>query len=114
MPEYREEPTIAAAHALHLSEVCARWGVSAEDLFAGTGLVADELTDPKARVTVPMLEQLAARAGEPGIAFYLGLQVPVSAHGYVGFAAMASPTLGEALEVAVRFAPTRTDAIALR
>jgi AraC-like DNA-binding protein len=69
-------------------------------------------------VSIAALEQLATRAaaltGEPGLGFYLGLQVPVSSHGFVGFAAMASPTLGEALDVAVRFAPTRTNAIALR
>jgi AraC-like DNA-binding protein len=118
MPEHREEPSIAAAHALHLADLVTRWGVTAEDLFAGTGLDAEALVDPKARVSVAALEQLATRAtaltGEPGLGFYLGLQVPISSHGYVGFAAMASSTLGDALDVAVRFAPTRTNAIAFR
>ena len=38
----------------------------------------------------------------------------VSAHGYLGFAAMASPNLRAALELATRFAPTRTTALGLR
>src|SRR5579871_2848209 len=104
MPEFREEPSIAAAHVLHLSELCARWGVRGEEIFQGTGLDAAALTDPRARVSIPVLGALATRAaaltGEPGIGFYLGVSVPISSHGYVGFAAMASPTLGDALDVA--------------
>jgi AraC-like DNA-binding protein len=38
----------------------------------------------------------------------------ISSHGYLGFAAMASSTVGDALEVACRFAPTRTTALELR
>src|ERR1700733_8293201 len=118
MPEFHEEPYLAAAHALHLAELCTRWGVRADELFEGTGLDVEALSEPRARVSIPALERLATRAAaltaEPGLGFYLGLQVPVSAHGFVGFAAMASPTVGDALDVAVRFAPTRTSACALR
>ena len=116
MPEPTEAPSIAAAHALHLAELVARWGVSAEQLFEGTGVDAAALSDPRARVGVPVLETLATRAvaltGEPGLGFTLGVRMRISSHGYLGFAAMASPTLGDALDLAVRFAPTRTDAVA--
>jgi AraC-like DNA-binding protein len=37
----------------------------------------------------------------------------ISAHGYLGFAAMTAPTVREALAVAIRFAPTRTNALTL-
>lgn len=113
-----EQPSIPAAHALHLAELVARWGVADGDLFAG--LVSDvaALSDPKARLAIPTVGALVTRAkaltGEPGLGFYMGLQMRISAHGYLGFAAMASSTLGEALEIAVRFAPTRTNALALR
>jgi AraC-like DNA-binding protein len=118
MQELAEQPTIAAAHALHLADLVTRWGVTAEDLFAGTGLSVEGISDPRARLSIAALEQLAVRAaaltGEPGLGFCLGLQVPVSSYGFVGFAAMASPTLGDAIDVAVRFTPTRTSAFALR
>jgi AraC-like DNA-binding protein len=42
------------------------------------------------------------------------MQMRISAHGWLGFAAMTSSSVREALELAVRFAPTRTPAIALR
>ncbi|MFT3774382.1 MAG: AraC family transcriptional regulator [Minicystis sp.] len=118
MAKHAEERWMAAAHALQIAELSARWGVGAEDLFAGLALDVESLSDPRLRLPLSLVEQLAARAkaltGEPGLGFYLGLSMRVSSHGYLGFAAMASPTVRDALDVAVRFAPTRTDAIALR
>src|SRR5262245_49835608 len=114
----REEASIPAVHALHLAELAARWGVRSAELFEGLGIDAAKAADPRGRVSIPTVEALLTRAkvltGEPGLGFYLGLQMRVSAHGYLGFAAMASSTAGEALEMAVRFTPTRTNAIALR
>jgi AraC-like DNA-binding protein len=48
---------------------------------------------------------------EPGLAFLLGRQMRLSWHGFLGFAAMTASTLREALELAERYARTRTDAI---
>ncbi len=118
MSDRSAEPTIAAGYALHLASLVARWGVTQEELFAGLGLDGEAVTDPRRRITIAVLGELAARAkamtGEPGLGFHLGLSMRASSFGYLGFAAMASRTLGEALEMAVRFTPTRTDAIALR
>lgn len=89
--------------------------VSPGDLFAGLGLSEEALADPNGKLAIPIVEKLVARAcalsGEPGIGFYLGLKMRISAHGSLGFAAMTSGTVREALEVAVRFAPTRTNAL---
>jgi AraC-like DNA-binding protein len=103
---------------MHLAELVERWGVEPARMLHGTGLDEATLADPKARITVPVLEELATRAkaltGEPGLGFYLGLSMRASSHGFVGLAAMASGTVREALDLAVRFGPTRTDVIALR
>ncbi|MDB4998658.1 MAG: Transcriptional regulator, AraC family protein [Myxococcaceae bacterium] len=110
--------SIPAVHALHLAELVARWNVTPEELFAGLDLDDAVLAEPMRRLPMPVIEELVARArrltGEPGLGFYLGLQMRVSSHGYHGFAAMSSSTAGAALELAVRFAPTRTSALALR
>lgn len=112
------EPSLPAVHALHLAEVVTRWEVSQEELFAGLGLSEESLAEPNARLSIATVERLVERAraltGEPGLGFYLGLKMRISAHGSLGFAAMTSGTVREALEVAVRFAPTRTDALALQ
>lgn len=114
----REECSIPAVHALHLAELIGRWGVTADELFAGLGIQKEALTDPAQRISIPVVEELVARAraltGEPGLGFYLGLQMRISSHGYLGFAAMASSTVGDALELACRFAPTRSTAVGLR
>lgn len=113
----REECSIPAIHALHLAELIGRWGVTADELFAGLGVQKEALADPAQRISIPVVEDLVTRAraltGEPGLGFYLGLQMRISSHGYLGFAAMASSTVGEALELACRFAPTRTTALGL-
>jgi AraC-like DNA-binding protein len=109
---------IPAVHALHLADVAERFGADRKALFAG--LVQDEaaLADPRERISARTVEALIERARamthEPGLGFSLGLQMRISAHGYLGFAAMVASTLRGALEVAARFAPTRTDAFALR
>jgi AraC-like DNA-binding protein len=112
------DPTIGAALARQIVDLVGRWGVSAADLLAGLDLDLAAVSDPHRRLSVAAFDRLAARAkaltGEPGLGFHLGLDARVSAYGYLGFAALASPTLGEALELAVRFSPTRTDALSLR
>lgn len=113
-----EEHSLPAVHALHIAELAARWDVAQVDLFAELGLDADALADPDARVSVRDFERLVTRAraltGEPALGLFLGLHMRVSAHGYLGFAAMTAPTARAAIELACRFAPTRTRALALR
>ncbi|MCC6994067.1 MAG: AraC family transcriptional regulator [Deltaproteobacteria bacterium] len=110
--------SIPAVHALHLVELVRRWEVSPEELLAPLGLRLEALADPGARMPVRVVEALVGQArrltGEPGLGFFLGLQMRVSSHGYLGFAAMTSATVRDALEIAVRFAPTRTGALTLR
>jgi AraC-like DNA-binding protein len=108
--------SLPAVHALHLAELLERWGIARGKLL--DGIVAEEaLVDPAARLSVSDVERLVARAreisGEQALGLFLGLQMRVSAHGYLGFAAMAASTVREAIELAARFAPTRTTALSL-
>jgi AraC-like DNA-binding protein len=110
--------TVAAVYALQLAEVAQRLGVTSAQLFSGFDLSEDTLTAPGAVMPVETFGQLVERAriltSEPGLAIILGLQERVSAHGFLGFAAMTSATLREAIQLAVQFAPTRSNAITLR
>jgi AraC-like DNA-binding protein len=107
-----------AVHTLQLIDVVARWNVTAEELLSPLGLSREAVTDPAVRLSLPVIQQLVARAraltGEPGLGFYLGLQMRISSLGYLGFAAMTAATLREAIEIGVRYAPTRTAAVGLR
>jgi AraC-like DNA-binding protein len=112
-----EEPHLPAVHALHLAEIVRRYGHAPAELYAAIGASAEALAVPDARLGVSEVEALVARAraltGEDALGVQLGFQMRVSAHGYLGFAAMTAPTVREALAAAIRFAPTRTNALAL-
>jgi len=113
----RDEVSIPAVQALHLAELVRRWGVSTSTLLRGTGIEEAELTDPSRRVAVDELVALVERArtltGEPGLGIYFGLRMQATSHGYLGFAAMTASTIGEALDLATRFAPMLTLALTL-
>jgi AraC-like DNA-binding protein len=108
---------LPAVHALHIAAVVQRWG-QRDALLAESGLSEEELTHPDARLPIRtferFIEQARALTGEPGIGVYMGLQMQASAHGYLGFAAMTAGTVREAMDLAIRFLPTRTTALGLR
>lgn len=118
MTDTRDAHTLPAVHAHHLVELVQRWRVEPEELLEGLGLTAAALTAPDLRLTLEQYERLVERAraltGEPGIGIYFGLNMRLASHGFLGFAAMTSNTIRDALRLAVRFAPTRTSALALR
>ncbi len=112
------QSSLPAVHTLDLLELVARWGVKEAELLAGLPLTRAALAAPAARLPLPMVSTVLDRArtltGEPALGIYLGLKMRISAHGFLGFAAMVAPTIRDALAIATRFAPTRTDALSLR
>lgn len=112
----RGDSSLPAIHALHLAELVERWSISAATLLRGSGLSKLELSQPDRRLPVATMTQLVERAraltGEPALGIYFGLQMRISWHGYVGLAAMTAQNARQALELAARFVPTRTGALA--
>jgi AraC-like DNA-binding protein len=112
-----EAAELPGVYALDVVELTARWGVRADVLLEGLGLSPDALRDPAARVPIAVGVELIERAhrltGEPALAVYMGMQMRLSSHGFLGFAAMTAGTLREALSLAVRFSATRTTALGL-
>ena len=113
-----EPHTLPATYVQHLATLVQRWGVQSATLFAGTGLTPEDAADPAHLVPVAtvaaVVERARALTGEPGLGLYLGLQTYISAHGYLGFAAMSALTLRQALAIAAEFVPTRTGAFTFR
>lgn len=108
---------VPAAHALHMVDWVERFGVPRKAIFTGFSRDPADLEDAEARVSVSEVEFLVQRArkltGVRALGLHLGLQMRVSVHGYLGFAAMTANTVGDALDLAVRFAPTLSNAFAL-
>jgi AraC-like DNA-binding protein len=112
-----ETAELPGVYALDVVDLAGRWGVKPEAMLDGLGLSRDALRDPAARVPIEVAAELVARAqrltGEPALAVYMGMQMRLSSHGFLGFAAMTAGTLREAIALAVRFSATRTTAIGL-
>jgi AraC-like DNA-binding protein len=108
---------IPAAHALHLADVAEALGVSRARLFETWGLSEAEVGDPDRWLDLPTLRRLVAvtrrLSGEEALGLFLGSRMQVANHGSLGFAAMTAPTIGAAIEVAIRFVPTRTRALGI-
>ena len=113
--------TLPAIHALHFLTLLERWRVDEEALLRALSdepsMTRAALALPGARISLSAVQRLVERgsqlSGESALGFYLGFQMRVSAHGFLGFAAMTSATVRAALQTAVRFAPTHTDVIRL-
>jgi AraC-like DNA-binding protein len=109
--------TFPASHALQLVTLVARWGITADELLAGSSLREAALSEPHARISADTLRDLSERArsltAEPGLGFYLGLQKRLSMYGYLGFAQMHAATVRESLELAVRYTPTITTGLSM-
>lgn len=83
-----------------------RHGVDAARLLSGTGLRAGELGDHEREVTAAQELRVVRnlRSALPGVAgVEVGRAYHVSTFGILGFALLSSPTLGAALEAALRY-----------
>lgn len=110
-------PSIPAGYAREVVELAADLGVDRARLVAQVGLDLDALSDPSARLSIPVCEALVTAArrltGQPALALMMGLRMRVSQHGFLGFAAMTAGTVREALLLAERYCVTRTTALSL-
>lgn len=113
-----ETHSVPGSFATHVADVAARWNVPKTALLAEIGVTSEALEDPAARISFDDFVALVSRAqrvtGEAGFGVFMGLHGRISAHGYLGFAAMTARVLGEAVELVTRFGPAQTTAIALR
>ncbi len=111
-------PTVPGTYAGLLAAVVERWNISAEQLLEGSGIAPEQLLAPFWHLDYEVFSQLLKRAlaltGEPGLGFHIGMQMTVSCHGLIGFAAMIAKDVREALEVAQQFIRLQSSAVSLR
>ncbi len=113
----RDTTALPGNYVLQVIDMLAPWRLPGEQLLAEAGLTHAQLAAPGARVPLATANELLKQAmlltGESALGVLLGLQMKVSHHGYIGFAAMTARNIGEALLIAERFAPLRSTAINL-
>jgi AraC-like DNA-binding protein len=108
---------LPGAYLRDFVELTARYKVEPARLLRGLPVTLESLADPATRVPLRVCEAIVARGleltREPALGVHMGMAMRVSSHGFLGFAAMTANTVREALELAARFASTRTSALAL-
>lgn len=118
VPAHWLEPAFHPTYARLLCMQLRQRGVPTQRLLEGTGLNWPELLNAGQGVSfmqMRALVQAALRlAGSPSLAMELGAQIHVSAHGPVGYAALASKDVEQAINVITRFARLRSKAIDFR
>ena len=111
------EYSVSAEYVSLLLEVMERRGISEQALLADTDIELGCWRDPKVRITATDFRTIASRAialtGEPWLGWELGAGMTISSHGFLGYAAMSSATLGDALELAVKYFRTRSTMVQL-
>lgn len=100
---------LSSATGRHILETARRHGLDATNCLSGTGLTAAGLADPGTEVyasqELTMIRNLIGRLGDqPGLGMETGMQYNLADSGIFGYALMASPTLGDAIDVACRYA----------
>lgn len=109
---------LPAVYALLLIDVAARWGISESQLLQPHGLHRQMLTSPTLRIPLETVNEIYRQAleltGEPALPFYVGMQMKLSSHGFIGFAAMTADNVAQALELAERFISLRIMGFTLR
>jgi AraC-like DNA-binding protein len=108
---------LPGAYVRDVVELTARWNVKPDELLRGLPVRLDALADPATRVPLAVCAEIVGRAhrltGEPALALYVGWQMRLSSHGFLGFAAMTASNMRDAIGLAERYAATRTTALGL-
>ena len=109
-----EEYSVSIEYAPLLVSMLERYGVSKEQLLAGAK-EPPNLRDPGARLPLQDFVDIVRRAiklsGAPWLGWEFGATLTLSSHGFLGYAAMSSETLRDAVELAVKFFRTRTTVV---
>ncbi|MDF1628976.1 MAG: AraC family transcriptional regulator [Alcanivoracaceae bacterium] len=112
-----DEYSVSTEYAPLLLATVERYGVKAADLLPD-GASQSDFRDPSARLPLQDFVDVVRRAmkltGAPWLGWDFGATLTLSSHGFLGYAAMSSETLRDAVELAVKFFRTRTTIVDLQ
>jgi len=111
-------PLFTNEYLIPLLELLAGRGISPSQLVMNTRLSPRALGLPGTHISVREYDQIIRNAyrlsNDPLLGLEHGRRMSIASHGFLGFAVMASETLGEGLSLAVRYAGTRTGLAQIR
>ncbi|MES2720615.1 MAG: AraC family transcriptional regulator [Pseudomonadota bacterium] len=111
------EPVIPMSYLQLMVEIMAERGMSVEALLQGSGMSMEQAAQSDARMSAAQWGLVVANAlrasGDWGLGYEYGLRMRLSVHGFLGYAAMSSLTLGDALDILVRYFQSRQRSLSL-
>ncbi len=110
--------TVSSAYALFMLMLAEERGIADADLLAHTGVTRTKLEEPNARITplqqAAIVFNLLGMTNDPSIAIEIGLRSSLTKSGLIGFGLMSCATLGEAIQLGIRYLPTRVPFFSVR
>ncbi len=107
-----DEYSISAEYIPLLAALVERRGITQAMLLEGVDVDPEMLRLPAARISKDAFCHIVTRAleltGEPALGWEMGASMTFSSHGFLGYAAMSSETLQDAIDLAVKFHRTRS------
>ena len=106
------------APSRYILEAARRHGLDDAACLSGTTLTAEQLADPATEVhagqELTIIRNLIGRLGDqPGLGIEAGSQYTFADTGILGYALLSSPTVGDAIDVACRYAALTTTYLSL-
>ncbi len=112
------EFSMPASTILLLHDAVRPWGVKLHHLLSVIGLDERTVEAPEKRISMAQSAALVRRArgltNEPGLGILIGLLIHPNSFGDLSFASQSAETLGQSIDVTVRYAPILTTAFGLR
>ena len=106
-----ERLSVSVSYAKVFVDLLQERNIDRSELLRGTGIDPGSLTEVDARISAARFVALVRNGldltGDANLGVWFGLQLKISTHGYLGYAALSSATLGEAIQMAVKYAATR-------
>jgi AraC-like DNA-binding protein len=113
-----DEIFLPAAYSLLLLDTVRSWGVTEDDLLTPFGLEEREVSAPNARLPLRIVQEMIRKARyltqEPGLGILVGLNTRANTYGFLSFAAMSASSLGEAVDLSIRYSSMLTTAFRFR
>jgi AraC-like DNA-binding protein len=111
VPAQWAEPSIHPTYARLLCALLRRRGLDTREAPAALGMTEEQLARAEDLLSFAQMRRLMRKAvelsGSPSLGLELGPATQASAHGPVGYAAVASSNLAEALEVVAQYGSAR-------
>jgi AraC-like DNA-binding protein len=109
--------TLPVLYVRQIADQVRSMGADVGGWLASCGLTEAELIDASVTIPYPLFERLVESAlrvaREPALGLLVGERLLASTHGIVGYAAMNSGTIRQAIDLLERFAPLRISLLAI-